>query len=41
LLDQETDKGKGTVDHKKSVVKTGVGWNWIRIMSGSHGVSSV
>jgi hypothetical protein len=41
LLDQEGDKGMGTVTHKKSVVKTGVGWNWIRIMSVRLGVSSV
>jgi len=41
LLDQEGDKGKGTVNCKMSVVKTGVGWNWMRIMSGSLGASSV
>jgi len=41
LLDQEGDKGKGTVNCKKSVVKRGIGWNWIRIVSGSLGASSV
>jgi len=39
-LDQEGE-GKSTVNHKKSVVKTGIEWKWIRIVSGSLGVSTV
>lgn len=42
MEDQEGDEGNGTVNLTKSVVKTGVGWNWIRIMSdGSLRISSV